>query len=260
MKVRKILLFISLIISVVLANDVLGQDLSKLSEKERNKKLIEIARNVYKAPYIKNFYREYGTPTIMEMKTQILTPEKRKKMAEDEIWYGSRNDQKYYVVYFAYDSNKERFEADYAAKVYIWEDTGKAFAIGLGNMFMYPVRNGKIPNHDTPAPKVEYYTISYSKDVPNVGSLPKKAKEGDIITLELATTTVEASDGWTTERGYSFDPDNENDLTGGWVLSDNTNKTYIGSSTTEKRIIKIFVTGEMKVNVHRYVEEYEDAY
>jgi len=256
MKMTRNILFILLVVCSVVKNDILAQDLSKLSEHDRNLKLIEIAKEVYKAPRIHNFYREFGTPVITEMKTRILPAEERKKISEnDDIWHGSSNDQKFYIVYFKYDMNKELFEQGYAAKVYIWENTGKAFAIGLGNMFMLPVRNGKIPDHDKPAPYVEYYKLTYSKDVPNAASLPQYGKRGDLVTIELKTAKSVAYDGWTTETGYNFDPDK--DLINGEIISD---KYKAINKNVKSRVVQIMVTGEMKVNVEKYEEEYEDAY
>lgn len=256
MKIKRNLLLIVLTIFNIIINNISAQDLSKLSEAERNKKLIETAKAVYKAPRLKNFYREYGTPTITEMRTRTLPIVERNKISNDpkNTWYGSSNNQKFYIVYFPYDLNKERFDEDYAAKVYIWENTGKAFAIGLGNTIMFNVRDGKIPDHNKAPAAEKYYTITYSKDVPNAASLPKTGKRGDIVTIELRTVTVVANDGWTTEQGYNFDP--EKDLINGELISESFKYSY----NTETKIIQLMVTGDMKVNVARYQEEYEDPY
>lgn len=250
---REILIVIFIIISSV-THALQAQDLSKLSDTDRNNKLIEIAKNVYKAPRLKNFYREFGTPTITEMKTRAISDDERRKISNDpkDIWYGSTNNQKFYIVYFSYDRSKERFEDGYAAKVYIWENTGKAFAIGLGNMMMLLVRDGKVPNHDKQADAVTYYSITYSKDVPNVASLPKTAKFGDIIKLELKTATTAAYDGWTTEHGYNFDPDY--DLIEGDIISTTSSSGH--NSVTKTYLI--MVTGNTKINVTSYKEEYEE--
>lgn len=242
------------IILNVIVNTTIAQDLSSLSENERKIKLIEIAKDVYKAPRLKNFYREFGTPAITEVRTSILPEEKRKEISENQksIWYGSSNNQKYYVVYFYYDLNKERFDENYAAKVYIWENLGKAFAIQLGNKIQFPVRDGKIPGHDTEPEPIDYYNITYSKDVPELASLPKKGKYGDVITIKLKTIIKVAKDGWTREEGYNFDKNK--DLTGGYVLLDE--KRYF-NQTSYNRIIQIKVTGDLKINVTEYIEEYE---
>ena len=257
MKIKRNILLILFVIFSNMTNNILSQDLSKLSESERNKKLIEIAKAVYQAPRLRNFYREYGNPIITEMRTKTLPAEDRKKIAENskDIWYGSSNNQKFYIVYFQYDMNKERFDEGYAAKVYIWENTGSAFAIGLGNMTMLPVRNGKVSDHDKAATPVKYYTITYSKDVPNATSLPKTAKYGDIVTISLKTIISVAYDGWTREDGYNFDP--KSDLTNGIILSDLTKSLQ---NQSYERIVQIKVTGDMKVNVSRYQEEYEAPY
>lgn len=254
MRTNRIILTVIFIIISSVAHNLFAQDLSKLSVNDRYNKLIEIARSVYKAPRLKNYYRDYGTPTITEMKTRNLSADERAKIASDtqSIWYGCTNNQKFYIVYFPYDSSKERFDADYATKVYIWENTGKAFAIGLGNMMMLPVRDGKIPDHDKQAEPVTYYSIAYSKDVPDAASLPKTAKYGDIITIKLTTVIAVADDGWTTEYGYNFDP--AKDLTGGMVVSTKTsNEVWKNTSTT----YQIMVTENMQVNITSYEKKYE---
>lgn len=255
MKSEQSLLFALLVIVNAFSFSILAQDLSKFSESERNKKLIAVAKDVYKAPILKNFYREYNTPTITKTKTEDVAASEYSRIfnSPSSIWYGGKSGQNFYIVYFPYDLDKERFEEGYAAKVYIWENTGKAFAIGLGNRIMFPVSNGKVPNHDQTAPSEEYYTITYSGDIPNVTSLPKKAKYGDIITIEFKTVTTEAYDGWTTEQGYNFDPNA--DLVNGQIISDLVK--YGTPSTVTYRVVQIMVTGNMKVSAARYQEEYE---
>lgn len=253
MRPNKNILLIVLIIVNIMGNTILAQDLSTLTTIDRNKKLIEIANSVYKAPYIKHFYREYGKPTITESKLLDKFDGIDKSKDSKSFFSEGREGQKYYIVYFHYDMSKERFDEPFAASVYIWENTGKAFAITLGNGIMLPVRNGKIPKHDNQPPPLEYYTITYSKDVPNANLLPKKAKYGDIITLSLLTTVTESYDGWTTEQGYNFNEDGQ-DIT---ILSED--RKYF-TKTSYNRIIKILVTGDTKVNVTKYQEEYETPY
>lgn len=255
MKSKQNLLLALIVIINAFSFNILAQDLSKLPENERNQKLITVAKDVYKAPVLKNFYREYKTPTITKTKTEEVPASEYNRIfnSPNSVWYGGGSGQNYYIVYFPYDLNKERFEEGYAAKVYIWESTGKAFAIGLGNKIMFPVRNGKVPDHDQSAPSEEYYTITYSKDIPNAASLPKTGKYGDIITIELKTVKVEAYDGWTTEQGYNFDPNT--DLTNGQIISDLVK--YGTLKTITYRVIQIMVTGNMKVNATRYQEEYD---
>lgn len=257
MKLKRNILLILLITLNVVSKDLFAQNLSNLSQSEREKKLIEVAQNVYKAPCIRNFYREYGTPTITETKTIDLPSSEIERIYNDpnSIWYGGKNSQKYYIVYFHYDLNKERFDEGYAAKVYIWENTGNAFAISLGNGITLPVRNGQVPNHNNQPEPVKYYTITYSNDVPNASSLPQTGKYGDVITITLKTTKTESYDGWTIEQGYNFD--SKKDIIGGEVISDNAK--YFTQDSYD-RIIQLMVTGDMKVNITRYIEEYEAPY
>ena len=123
------------------------------------------------------------------------------------------------------------------------------------SIVIYTVRNGKVSDHDKAATPVKYYTITYSKDVPNATSLPKTAKYGDIVTISLKTIISVAYDGWTREDGYNFDP--KSDLTNGVILSDLTKSLQ---NQSYERIVQLKVTGDMKVNVSRYQEEYEAPY
>lgn len=243
-----------LVITSLVTNTLYAQDLSQFSEYQRNQKLIEIAKNVYKAPRLKNFYREYGSPTITEARTITVSGNDYDRIYNDpnSCAYGGTNNQKFYIVYFPYNKNKERFEQNYAAKVYIWENTGQAYKIELGNTFGFCVRNGRIPDHDKAPTPPKYYPITYSNDVPNRTSLPKTAKVWDIITITLKTVTTETYDGWTTEQGYNFDPDK--DLIEGEVISDSSKYP---ARNIQIRTIQLLVTGPMKVNVSRYTEEYE---
>lgn len=245
---KNITLILFAIINIT-TNNLFAQDLSKLSEADRNKKLIETAKEVYKAPRLKNFYREYGIPTIAEMRTKNPSRVEHNKISNDtnSILNDSSDNQKFYIVYFPYDRNKERFEENYAAKVYIWENTGKAFSIGLGNMIMFDVRNGKIPDHNKIPEPEKYYTLTYSKDVPNAAALPKIGKEGDVITIELKTITTEDNHGRITENGYRFNA--VYDVTEGEIMSDSIKYPV---RIEQVRTIQLMVTGNMKVNITKY--------
>lgn len=251
-----ILSVLFVIINITVNNNLQAQDLSKLPEAERNKKLIEIAREVYKAPRFKNFYREFGTPTITEMKTLEVSAEREKKIAENpnDMWHGSTVNQKFYMVYFPYDKDKETFEENYAAKVYIWENTGRAFGIGLGNRYIFSIPDGKVPDRDKEPEPFKRYNITYSKDVPDAAKLPKTGEWGDIITITLKTIIQEDETGWVTEYGYNFEE--AKDLQGGMVISDEIKSLPYGSYN---RIIKIRLLGEMKINVTSYREQYDSG-
>lgn len=255
MKLKINILFLIFIILNAMTSTILAQDLSTLTEAQRNNKLIEIAKSVYKAPRLKNFYREFGTPSITSQKTIEASGDAYNKIYNDPktVWYGSKPNQRFYTVYFPYDKSKETFAEDYAAKVYIWEKTGKAFVIGLGNTIMIPIKDGRIPNHDKQPEPEKYYNITYSKDIYIYNkSLPKTGKFGDIVTIILKTVIIEANDGWTTEHGFNFNPDT--DLINGQVISD---KTHDERKNVTVRTIKLMITGEMKVNATSYEEQYD---
>lgn len=247
--------------SFICNNTFAQQDLSKLSEKDRNNKLIQIASSVYKAPVLKNLYRDFGTPTIAKYKTISLTAAERKKIEDNpnDIWKGSKDNQPYYVVMYHYDFNKEILDENYAAKVYIWENTGVPFGIQLSNSLILAVRNGKVPNHNSTPPAEKVYKMNYgimTGDIhrTNYSTLPKTAKYGEIITIKLLTTVMVAWDGWTTEQGFNFD---SNNLSNGEIISD---KTEYFTNTSYWRIIKLRVLGDMSVTPSSYQEEYEDFY
>ena len=89
MKIKRNILLILFVIFSNMTNNILAQDLSKLSESERNKKMIEIAKAVYQAPRLRNFYREYGNPIITEMRTKTLPAEDRNINNSSKVYHHS---------------------------------------------------------------------------------------------------------------------------------------------------------------------------
>ena len=112
-----------------ISGTVCAQTFSSLPESERNAKLIEVAKYVYKNPRWEYFYREYGTPEIESFVIEGGGKEKKKKSK----YYGIDLGSLIYVVIFRYDKTKESMEWDYAAKVYISDKGGFAYGIALGN-------------------------------------------------------------------------------------------------------------------------------
>ena len=115
-----------------ISGTVCAQTFSSLPESERNAKLIEVSKYVYKNPQWQNFYREYGTPEIESFVREGVGRENdpRSKKGPD---LGSL----IYVVIFRYDKTKESMDWDYAAKVYISDKGGMAYAIALGNGIIF---------------------------------------------------------------------------------------------------------------------------
>ena len=116
-----------------ISGTVCAQTFSSLPESERNAKLIEVAKYVYKNPRWKNFYREYGTPEIETFVIKGGGKENDKKSK----YYGTDLGSLVYIVIFRYDKTKESMEWDYAAKVYISDKGGFAYLIYLGSGMGY---------------------------------------------------------------------------------------------------------------------------
>ena len=127
---KYLLLFIFSIISytVVIAQDI---DWGKMDEKQKNKYLIELAKEVTKK-FGPGYYRENVTPVI----TEATFNEKGKS----EIYKKNRG-RKYYIVTFPYDKSKEYLDYDYTSQVLIWKDSGEPlfvfFGNGVGRYFMH---------------------------------------------------------------------------------------------------------------------------
>lgn len=126
---KTVFIFLLLFIPYITGQILGQQNLSKLSEKERNEKLIEIAMTEYKKDKYKEFYRIYKSPII----TKKAAIESRALHTPGAFGYGGKAGDIFYMVQFPYDESKEQFEWGYAAIVYIWEKTGKVFAIKLGS-------------------------------------------------------------------------------------------------------------------------------
>ncbi|MCM0195952.1 MULTISPECIES: hypothetical protein [Bacteroides] len=226
-----------------------AQNLLTLPKVERDSKIIEIAKAAYKKKKFTNFYREYGTPRILEMKTRELPGRDGKPISQDKnsIWYGSKPGDTFYIVEFPYDLNKERFDQNYAAQVYVWANPGRAFAIALGNTFRLPIKNDGSEDIFDESTRPRTCSISYSKDVPKNG-LVYSAKENEIITLELRDLRMVADDGMKNEEYYVI-----NNIENGQLISDT-------KPTISTRRLQIIVLGDMHVDLSYVHEEFEDPY
>lgn len=103
-----------------------SQNLNRMKEEKRNKKLIEIATKAVKT-YMPGYYREYSKPIIEKFvadKTDYEKPE-----------FGVRKGRILYRVTFLYDKNKEYFRHEFAAEVDIWGDNGEIYGIMSGNHY-----------------------------------------------------------------------------------------------------------------------------
>ena len=105
MSAHKMIAILFSLFLIGISGTVCAQTFSSLPESERNAKLIEVAKYVYKNPQWQNFYREYGTPEIESFVREGV--------------------------------GRESMEWDYAAKVYISDKGGMAYAIALGNGIIF---------------------------------------------------------------------------------------------------------------------------
>ena len=103
-----------------------SQNLNKMKEEKRNKKIIKIAIKAVNT-YMPGYYREYSKPIIKK----LVVDKTEKKYPE----FGVREGRILYRVTFPYDKNKEYFSHGFAAEVEIWGDNGEIYAIMSGNHY-----------------------------------------------------------------------------------------------------------------------------
>ena len=122
----KYLLFI--LITLSLQTKAFAQNLDTMENDERTKVLLRIAKDSV-MEYGPDFYREYGQPKIEHECVSRDT----KDLTEREI--KENFGRSFYSVEYSFDETIESFDWFYAAKVYIWGDTGLVFSIDFGNGF-----------------------------------------------------------------------------------------------------------------------------
>lgn len=125
----KHLLFI--LIALSLQTVVFAQNLDTMKDDERTKVLLCIAKAAV-MEYGPDFYREYG-----QLKIEHRYVGKSGDGVSDLTVDVKNNNsgRSFYTVEYPYDKSEEYFTWFYAAKVYIWGDTGVAFSITFGNGF-----------------------------------------------------------------------------------------------------------------------------
>ena len=110
-------IFLSFLLSSCLFVTAQSLDLQKLSEKKRNKHLVETAKEVTMA-FAPEYYREYKKPIILG--PYDYDPSKFPSLENRNQYIG----RSYYVVIIPYDFSKENLDRDYAARIQIWADDG----------------------------------------------------------------------------------------------------------------------------------------
>ncbi|NDV64578.1 hypothetical protein [Bacteroides sp. 224] len=116
----KRILFLSIVLIAAISS--FSQNLEKMKKEQRDVLLVEIAKNAVKK-YAPGYYREYGKPKIEK---NIIDKQESKES-------GYKIGRISYKVIFPYDESIEFFYYGFSAAVYIWEDTGRAFVILVGN-------------------------------------------------------------------------------------------------------------------------------
>lgn len=146
-----------LLATVVISQVAVAQNLDKMSEKERNKKLLILAKQAI-LKHGPDWYREYKEPSIEHVN---VNPNLRCFSVKEQEKFPGRS---CYIVTYFYDTAKERMRMTFAVKVYIWGDTGLTNKMGFGNgSIMGPLDtpetrgNGKpkvmpFKKHDPPKP------------------------------------------------------------------------------------------------------------
>jgi hypothetical protein len=115
---KQILLILFL---ATIAMTAYSQNLDKMSKENREATLIDTAKKIV-LKYGPDYYREYKKPTIGQ----------RFVVGNNDEYYGKENSGRaLYSVIFYYDTIKEILDYKYAARVAIWEDTGKACEVFL---------------------------------------------------------------------------------------------------------------------------------
>jgi len=127
---KQIMIIILLFVSY---NNAMAQNLDRLPQPKRDSILISIAKEVI-LKYGPDYYREYAKPIIKR----------------------SNTDRAAYEVTFLYDKTEETLEWDYAAKVFIWADTGNPGSVFFGNGFGRGIPEGREWLTDTTISPVPY--------------------------------------------------------------------------------------------------------
>lgn len=99
-------------------NNVSGQDLSGLSVKDRNERLLKLSKEMILKYGDKKFY------------DSTVTPEIRRRVFEE----GPNKGRIYYEITYPADNVDKKMNFIFLVKVLIYENTGKVFDITYGNL------------------------------------------------------------------------------------------------------------------------------
>lgn len=180
MNKRNIYTVLTTLLLILISNGVQAQKLSSMTVNERDSKLIEIGKTVYKQ--YPEFYREYGTPQIITKTIPLLNVEQMELIdkAPSSPWKWAVGGETYYIVEFPYDATVDLFQMNYAAQVYIRDDQ-VAFAIAFGD--------GIRKCFDMPY--VQKYRIKYSGNFNGQENIRYFAKKDDIFAVTVVFIDVD---------------------------------------------------------------------
>lgn len=119
-------LLVLLALTVLYPMMLLGENLDSLPEAKRNARLLEMAKQVV-MKHGPGYYRDVFPPVIVH---GLVSPDNRECTLQQVKQHNGRS---YYKVEYSFDEKQESFEWSYAARTYIWGDTGISFSVIFGN-------------------------------------------------------------------------------------------------------------------------------
>lgn len=152
-----------ILIALSLRTVAYAQNLDMMKDDERTKVLLRIAKAAV-MEYGPDFYREYGRPKIEHEYVSRDTDLTERGIKENP-------GRSLYTVEYSFDETIESFDWFYAAKVYIWGDTGLVFSIVFGNGFGF----GDLDKPKTKKEK-ENLRMSWKKQPPRKKPVRKQIK------------------------------------------------------------------------------------
>lgn len=123
------LISITVVLFITLSLSAQTINLEKLSEKERNEKLLEIAKAAV-LKYGPGYYRDYNIPGVPKPMIRVTTA---KKGESTTISFPELENKTIYIVTFFYDNTKEILLSDFAVIVGIVGETGIPCEMAFGN-------------------------------------------------------------------------------------------------------------------------------
>lgn len=174
MKIYKLIL----ILLVNLISSTHAQNLDKMSPQARNEQLTIIAKNAV-LKYGPGYYRtdqliqdgyisdDMVSPDFIRVYNEAVKNKDQTKIEKYQWVKDILNGRKWYIVTYSYDDEEEFMEMDYAAIIYIWADTGKAFVVDFGiGIFRVNIDKDEVKGRGVgsqvkyvkrpPLPKIEY--------------------------------------------------------------------------------------------------------